>query len=43
MKRYVGKVVAITGAAQGLGAAMAQRFSDEGATIALCEDRKSVV
>ncbi|CAM5719614.1 SDR family oxidoreductase [Streptomyces canus] len=37
MNRYHGRVVAITGAAQGLGLAMATRFSAEGATVALAD------
>jgi 3-oxoacyl-[acyl-carrier protein] reductase len=37
MNRYHGRVVAITGGAQGLGLAMATRFAAEGATIALAD------
>ncbi|MEI5519776.1 SDR family NAD(P)-dependent oxidoreductase [Streptomyces brasiliscabiei] len=37
MNRYQGRVVAITGAAQGLGLAMATRFAAEGATLALAD------
>jgi 3-oxoacyl-[acyl-carrier protein] reductase len=37
MQRYEGRVVAVTGAAQGLGLAMAQRFAAEGATVVLAD------
>jgi NAD(P)-dependent dehydrogenase (short-subunit alcohol dehydrogenase family) len=37
MDRYAGRVVAVTGAAQGLGLAMAQRFAAEGASLALSD------
>ncbi|MEU0413587.1 SDR family NAD(P)-dependent oxidoreductase [Streptomyces griseorubiginosus] len=37
MNRYQGRVVAITGAAQGLGLAMATRFAAEGATVAMAD------
>jgi NAD(P)-dependent dehydrogenase (short-subunit alcohol dehydrogenase family) len=37
MNRLSGKVALITGAAQGLGAAMAQRFVDEGARVILTD------
>ena len=37
MRRFVGKVVAITGAASGIGAATAARFAAEGARLALCD------
>ena len=35
--RYAGRVVAITGAAQGLGFAMAERFAGEGASLAIVD------
>jgi NAD(P)-dependent dehydrogenase (short-subunit alcohol dehydrogenase family) len=35
--RYAGKAVAITGAGSGLGAAMARKFADEGARLALLD------
>lgn len=37
MRRFVGKAVAITGAASGIGAATARRFAAEGAKLALCD------
>ena len=37
MKRYKDQVVLITGGAQGLGAAMAQRFASEGATVSIAD------
>lgn len=37
MNRYQGQVVAITGAGQGLGRAMARRFAAEGAIVALAD------
>ena len=41
---FTGKVVVITGAAGGLGSAMAERFAKDGAKVACCvQDRKSVV
>lgn len=36
-ERYHGRVVAVTGAAQGLGLGMAQRFAAEGATVVLAD------
>src|SRR5215471_15014204 len=35
MNRYAGRVVVVTGAGQGLGRAMAERFSREGAHLAI--------
>jgi 3-oxoacyl-[acyl-carrier protein] reductase len=43
VNRYQGRVVAITGAAQGLGLAMATRFAAEGATIALADVNETAV
>ncbi|MBP2369589.1 SDR family NAD(P)-dependent oxidoreductase [Pseudonocardia parietis] len=37
MARYEGRVVAVTGAAQGLGLAMARRFAAEGANLVLAD------
>lgn len=37
MQRYVGRTVAITGAARGLGRAMAERFAAEGAFVAIAD------
>jgi 3-oxoacyl-[acyl-carrier protein] reductase len=37
MKRYDGRVVAVTGAAQGLGLGMAQRFAAEGAVVVMAD------
>lgn len=41
--RYVGRTVAITGAAQGLGYAMADRFAAEGAGLALVDVNRSAL
>jgi len=43
MRRFAGKVVAITGAASGIGAATAQRFAAEGARLALCDLKEDVL
>jgi 3-oxoacyl-[acyl-carrier protein] reductase len=37
MRRFADRVVLITGAAQGLGRAMAERFAQEGATLSMCD------
>lgn len=37
MKRFVGRVAIVTGAAQGIGAAVAKRLSDEGGTVAFVD------
>jgi 3-oxoacyl-[acyl-carrier protein] reductase len=37
MRRYEQRVVAITGAARGLGQAMAERFASEGARVAIAD------
>lgn len=37
MKRFRGKVALVSGAAGGIGAAVAQRFADEGANIVMCD------
>ena len=37
LQRFVGKTVAITGAAHGIGAATAKRFLAEGARVALID------
>ena len=39
MRRFEGQVVAISGAASGIGAAAARRFAAEGARLALCDLR----
>jgi len=36
-RRYAGRAVLVTGAARGLGLAMAERFAAEGADLALCD------
>ena len=41
MRRFEGKVVIVTGAASGIGAATARRFASEGAMVALI-DREEV-
>jgi len=37
MDRMKGKVVIVTGAAQGIGAAISRRFADEGAMLVLLD------
>jgi 3-oxoacyl-[acyl-carrier protein] reductase len=41
--RYAGRVVLVTGAGQGLGRAMAERFAAEGAQLALCDRNKETL
>jgi NAD(P)-dependent dehydrogenase (short-subunit alcohol dehydrogenase family) len=42
MRRYANRVVMITGAAQGLGRAMAEHFAGEGAQLAICDISETV-
>lgn len=37
MERFKGKTVVVTGAASGIGRGIAQRFSDEGANVVMCD------
>jgi NAD(P)-dependent dehydrogenase (short-subunit alcohol dehydrogenase family) len=41
MMKFVDKVVMITGAAQGIGSLLAQRFSEEGAVTCVCDVKES--
>ncbi len=43
MKRLEGKVSLITGAGQGIGAATARKFAQEGATVVVCDVRQAAV
>ena len=37
MKRFEGKTIVVTGAASGIGRGVAQRFSDEGGNVVMCD------
>jgi meso-butanediol dehydrogenase/(S,S)-butanediol dehydrogenase/diacetyl reductase len=41
MERFTGRVVVVTGAGSGIGAATARRFSDEGAAVVLVGDHRT--
>ena len=40
--RVAGKIALVTGAANGLGRAIAQRLAEEGATLILAGDRRTI-